>query len=370
MSWRDIPGNPVAFERLRDLLIGGNAIALVGAGASAGLYPLWAELIQRLGDEAVNRGRSSNADRATWLRILADYPDGVVRSIKTSLGDGLYTEILREIFRPRVGPKGDHFTELHALLLRLNFKGYITTNFDAGLLEARLKIRPDSRATGYGTWKDRDTLYKWETGEVFQEQPCPVLFAHGVYDRSDTVVLGTAEYREAYREGLFRRLFLNLWAQSTLVFVGFSFADPWVEFVANEVLLSGGDRRTGAPRHVALLGLRASEPYSAVMRSLFVDQYNAEPLFYTIEQHADGSEDHGSLQTILQELGSSSVAAAPPPTIAVQPSAWTTISNSPVIPPTLIPQGWCHQSTEDSASPAAGTPCTSWKDGLPIRRSV
>jgi hypothetical protein len=206
MDWRDIPGNQRAFDRLRDLVQGG-AIAFVGAGASAGLYPLWGGLIRRLADEAVSRGRSTDADRASLLRMSADYPDQVVRGIKAALGDGIYAEALREIFRPRAGPTGNHFSDLHAVLLRLPFKGCITTNFDTGLLEARLALRPDSRATGFATWKDADAIRRWDTGDIFSEQPCPVLFAHGIYDRSDTVVLGAAEYRDAYKTGPFRRRF-------------------------------------------------------------------------------------------------------------------------------------------------------------------
>jgi hypothetical protein len=39
------------------------AIAFVGAGASSGLYPLWAELIRQLADEAVKQGLAEDADR-------------------------------------------------------------------------------------------------------------------------------------------------------------------------------------------------------------------------------------------------------------------------------------------------------------------
>jgi hypothetical protein len=105
-----IPGNRDAFRRLCELMKTGEAIAFVGAGASAGLYPLWAALIARLADEAVSRGRASEADRRYWLKSFGDYPDQVVRGIKTPLGDGIYAEALREIFRPREGSVGDRFT--------------------------------------------------------------------------------------------------------------------------------------------------------------------------------------------------------------------------------------------------------------------
>jgi hypothetical protein len=52
------------------------------------------------------------------------------------------------------------------------------------------------------------------------------------------------EYREAYRPGAFRRLFEHLWTTERLVFAGFSFADDWVKFIANEVLTASAKRTT------------------------------------------------------------------------------------------------------------------------------
>ena len=98
--------------------------------------------------------------------------------------------------------------------MRLRVGGYVTTNYDLGLEQARMRIRPDSLATGFATWKDDGEVWRWIKGEVFREQPCPILFAHGVYQRADTVVLGAQEYREAYRAGPYRRLFKKLWARS------------------------------------------------------------------------------------------------------------------------------------------------------------
>ncbi len=43
--YQDIPGNEHAFQQLTEVLASEKAIAVVGAGASAGLYPLWDPLI-------------------------------------------------------------------------------------------------------------------------------------------------------------------------------------------------------------------------------------------------------------------------------------------------------------------------------------
>jgi tetratricopeptide (TPR) repeat protein len=338
-SWRQIPGNEHALERLRVALRGGGAIAFVGAGASAELYPLWTGLIDRLACEAVSRGRADNASLDHWKRICRNYPDQAVSDIKRLLGDGIYAEVLRETFRPKARPDGCRFTRLHAALLRLRFEGYITTNFDAGLIEARLRLRPDSLATGFGTWMDEDIVYHWYTGEIFREQTCPILFAHGIYERSETVILGAVEYRSAYREGAYRRFFESLWTQRQLVLVGFGFADPWIRFLANEGLTITGARDSSGPRHIALLAMEGNETYSPQIRSLFADQYNAEPLFYRVKKGVGGNEDHTEIEAILDALGEWQGA-----------SAYMTSSDpAPASTPLQVPirEQWVHDTTED-----------------------
>ena len=339
-DWRKIPGNEFAFERVQDHLMKGNALAFVGAGASAGLYPLWVELIRLIADKAVQSGRADEDDRSAWLKNFADYPDQVVRSLKAAQGDGIYAQTLREIFSPKIGKDGNRFTPVHSAILRLPFKGVITTNFDSGLVEARSKLRQDSLATGFGTWKDQDTVELWHNGDIFRDQPCPILFAHGIYERSDTIVLGVGEYREAYRNGAFRRLFLNLWETAQMIFIGFSFSDQWVKFVANEVLTTPAGR-VHAPRHAALLGLREDETYVPFMRNFFVNQYDAEPLFYRITKKPDGSENHDELRLILEALASHS--ADRPPLI---PAILTDLPDRGRTE-TKAAQHWTHATTED-----------------------
>ena len=347
-TWRDIPGNEHAFERLRALLDGGRAISFVGAGASAGLYPLWGGLIASLVEETKKRGRASDDERAYWLKQRDAYPDQVVRGIKTALGEGIYAEVLRQIFRDKPGSDGNRFTPIHAALIHLPFRAHITTNFDPGLLMARLALRPDLRGTGYGTWKDADAIARWHNGDIFADELCPILFAHGSWEKSNSIVLGMGEYPEAYRPGAFRRLFEHLWTTGHLVFAGFSFTDDWVKFIANEVLTASG-KRTTEPRHIALIGLPSDELYAAFMRDLFVDQYDAEPLFYPVIKVDGRPDDHSALLDILVARGG----GAPPA------AAGTGTGASPAPPPppaapssgpggiTAMAERWVHETTED-----------------------
>jgi hypothetical protein len=189
------PGNDYAFERLTKALASARAVAFVGAGASTGLYPLWNPLIRRLADEAVPQGLADDAERAHWLERCAARPQQTVRGIKDALQEGRYGSLLREIFGPKSGPDGRRFTAVHDALLRLPFRGYVTTNFDPALLEARHVIRPAAPAAGCGTWRDQDLVHRWITGDIFDEDTCPVMFLHGSHDRCDSIVLGVGEYR-------------------------------------------------------------------------------------------------------------------------------------------------------------------------------
>jgi hypothetical protein len=339
----DIPGNEHVLDRLWQLLGAEQAIAFVGAGASAGLYPLWGGLIRQLAQEPVTLGLATAADRDYWLRTAERSPQQAVRGIRESLGRQVYGEVLRGIFGYRKGPDGRQCTEVHASLLRLPFRGYVTTNYDPGLLEARLLERPAVGATGYATWRDSDMVRRWQTGDIFDEHPCPILYAHGAWERSDTIVLGIGEYRDAYRPGTFRELVNGLWARDRLVFVGFGFNDAWFEVVADEVLTRTAREAAGKPRHVAVVGLPDDEPYTPQLRRQFADAYDAEVLVYPVQvTERDGvrHQDHGRLGAVLEELArpfADRRTSRPPPPAepAVAPKA------------PEPPQRWIHETTED-----------------------
>jgi hypothetical protein len=321
----DIPGNRHVFERLRALAASGRAIAFSGAGASVGLYPLWPELVQLLMGEAVKRGLASSADRATWERIAATRPQQVVRGVREKLGRATYGAMLREMFGLRTSPS---HTEVQGLLVRLTFRGHVTTNYDPGLLEARRLLRPDVPTTGYAAWQDHDAIRAWHTGDIFGDHACPVLYAHGVFERSDTIVLGADEYREAYRPGPFRELVRKLWSQERLVFVGFGFTDVWFDTVARDVLDLTREG-AGEPRHIAVVGLPVGEPYSPELRTMYRNDYDSEVLLYPVV-----GGDHGALVTVLAEL-------AEPMPIPPRPRAPAQSARP------LAVERWVHETTED-----------------------
>jgi SIR2-like domain len=116
-------------------------------------------------------------------------------------------------------------------------------------------------------------------------------------------VLGVDEYRQAYNSGPYRQLFDKLWGQSRLVFVGFGFSDPWLDFIVDSVITQTAASSTSSPQHIAIIGLKQSEDYSTERRRNFRDSYNADPLFYPIIVAPNGAEDHSVLLEVLEALG-------------------------------------------------------------------
>ena len=206
--------------------------------------------------------------------------------IRAKLGDAFYHTFLYETFKDQA----DH-TPAQGALMRANFKAYITTNYDGGLLEARRRLRPDIRDTGFTVWNQSYPVNRWASGDVFKDTQCPVLFAHGHHADPASIVLDYGSYRTAYHNTPYRRFFENLWFQQHLVFAGFSFNDITLGQIADEVLSQTARQGGGAPRHIAML--RLSEPYSEQMRKEFLDGYHAQVLFYP---------DYADLQTLLDSL--------------------------------------------------------------------
>ena len=83
--------NKPGLTALREYLATGQAVAFLGAGVSAPLYPLWTGLIGELVDAAAGRLDDRQAES---LRALASQsPEEVVEIVRTALGAGAYREV-------------------------------------------------------------------------------------------------------------------------------------------------------------------------------------------------------------------------------------------------------------------------------------
>ncbi|MBV9925182.1 MAG: SIR2 family protein [Acidobacteria bacterium] len=335
-----VPGNRAAFDALVDSLRDGEAIAFVGAGASAGMYPLWGEFINLLADHTVVEGMAEPKDAARWKADTTSTPQQRVNVILRRLGEPRYRNFLRKTFGPPQGTGGSRYTATHAALMRLPFRGYVTTNYDPALEFARMDLRPESRTTGTPTWRDDDEVYRWHTGDIFREESdCPILWLHGYWQRPNDIVLNSGEYAAAYKPGLYRRLFDGLWGQRRLAFAGFGFNDPQFTFMVGEYLRDLKDANA-PPRHVAILSMdagvdgRLPDPDAArEWRDNLETDYHVRPLFYPAR-----GRDHSALRTLLDAVAEACGCALPAPTVAAVPTTK---------PTPVFSSKWFHEPTND-----------------------
>ena len=290
--------NGPGLAALRGYLKSGQAVAFLGAGASAPLYPLWDGLIGELADAAA--GRLSEAEAATCRALASSSPDAVVEIVRRSLGAGVFREVLRQVLRARTDPvTGRSWTAVQELVCRCSFKAVVTTNYDPGIVNARMRIRPGAAATGFTTWEDELGLDRWRTGDVFGEDELPVLFAHGQHNRPDSVVLATTGYRRAYA-GKLPHVLARL-MDGHLCWIGFSFADQRIGAILREIGERTGTRADpgAAPRHVAVMAwdpdAAGNDPQILAQRAEI--EYGAQLILYP----APGG-NHSALAALLADL--------------------------------------------------------------------
>jgi len=291
--------NGPGLAALRGYLDSGEAVAFLGAGVSAPLYPLWDGLIGELVDAA--SGRLTDAQAATCRALASSSPESVVEIVRRSLSAGVYRDVLREVLRVRTDPEtGRSWTPVQELVCRCAFKAVVTTNYDPGIVNARMRVRPAASATGFTTWEDELGLDQWRTGDVFGEIELPVLYAHGQHNRPDSIVLATTEYRRAYA-GKLPQVLGRLVDSGHLMWIGFSFADQRVAAILREVADKTGTRiDPGAePRHVALMAWDpdAEGNDQQILAQRAEIEYGAQVVLYPVR---DG--DHGALATLLSSL--------------------------------------------------------------------
>jgi tetratricopeptide (TPR) repeat protein len=290
--------NGPGLTALQGYLDSGAAVAFLGAGVSAPLYPLWDGLIGELIDAAAPR--LSEREAATCRALATSSPESVVEIVRRALSAGVYREVLREVLRARTDQEtGRSWTPVQELVCRCPFKAVVTTNYDPGIVNALMRVRPDASATGFTTWEDELGLDQWRTGDVFGETELPVLYAHGQHNRPDSVVLATTEYRRAYAGKLLQVLARLM--DGHLVWIGFSFADERVAAILREVADKTGTRLDpgAAPRHVAVMawdpGAEGNDAQILAQRAEI--EYGAQVVLYPVR---DG--DHGALAVLLSSL--------------------------------------------------------------------
>jgi hypothetical protein len=244
-----ISGNAYVLEELYKLLESKEASGFVGAGVSAGLWPLWDEFLKMFVEYAFSLGKINQDEVEYLLKGSYSSPLETAQLLKNKIGDRDYYSFFQETLKDKTSPVTNKaYTLTHKSLLQLPINNYVTLNYDAGLTNARADLYHNATTT-YFFWDQENARDILKHG--FKRL---ILHAHGRYDRSDSIVLTLDEYRKAYDNSAFVRLLNTLFNYQRLIFVGFGMTDPYIKQLFNNI---SKDNKTTQFQHIALIGLNA-----------------------------------------------------------------------------------------------------------------
>lgn len=246
------------------------AIAFVGAGISAPLYPTWSLLLQKIAEEAETiTGTAFTPPHGIPASDALAYAEAVQQHYRAC--DATLSNYYSVIGRQFSGMRGGGCTDQQRNLVRLPFKGFVTTNFDDGLEEALIASGVKRANCGIVVKRDQDhhTVSEFLVSLDDRNQPRRVAHLHGSWRETSHIILSGSDYELAYggvcREHepvgnvradhwpLHRRLVWALLATRRIVFVGTSLADPYLTALLRTVAQDLW--HTGQPIHYAILPL-------------------------------------------------------------------------------------------------------------------
>ncbi len=285
-------------------------LLFAGAGLSVGPgYPLWdrylADLEKELGAEAPPM--DDPLDRAEWIK----------QSFVSAQRRDDYLAHIQKTFGPK---PASPYTPLQLALLRLGFRGVITTNFDPSLehalsAENHRVGRLPCTALDLG---DPRSFSIFDFLRLVGRGPTTefVLHLHGVHDHPDHVVLAASDYSERYgnftdvdRDGhpvhrtldvILRKVVWALLVTYPTLFVGFSLSDPALRHILR--VTSADFQRGRSLGHFAIVGAESEEEERKF--TLAWRAYGITPVFYRVLRSPGlGSDDHSNLTALVAAFG-------------------------------------------------------------------
>jgi CheY-like chemotaxis protein len=235
------PESPSAVQIPRHLLeqiAAGRCIAFVGAGFSAPTVPAWKVLLQQLAERA-----KLDTDTSEWVEALISHGgnrdlEAAAQVLQTTMGpqfDIALADILSE------EGAAERIKERLELLAGIPFDAILTTNFDLFL---------DGEVPGPNAYQRvlRDPPHRWWEPRFWDgTKGAPIVKLHGeVGPVGDAVVFTQRDYRERlYSSPAYMTFLRSLFATRTVLFIGVSFTDAYLNELRSEVLAmldhDGGD---------------------------------------------------------------------------------------------------------------------------------
>jgi CheY-like chemotaxis protein len=216
-------------QHLIDQIAAGRCVAFVGAGFAAPAVPAWKALLEGLAEKA-----GLDPDAQAWVDDLiasgaARDLEAAAQVLQSALGSA-FDPGLAEVLVERGKP--ERIAERRRLLAGIPFDAILTTNFDQFL---------DGEVPSAAAYKRilRDPpLRWWDTRFWTGEEGAPIMKLHGeVGPVGDEVVFTQRDYRERlYTSPAYMTFLRSLFATNTLLYLGVSFTDAYLNELRSEVL--------------------------------------------------------------------------------------------------------------------------------------
>lgn len=220
-----IPDVPVA---LIEALKANKCILFAGAGASLDAkLPTWYELVEDLVAKTIDAG-TVEAEESKEMKCLLGRGDVLILAefCRHRLGEFAFSEYLKNRLSD-----SNRASTTHRLLSRIPFRAAATTNFDPFLEHSRPRakvILPDMMENLGGPGA---------AGILQDETVFPVLKIHGSYDTPSSIVLTPGDFRAIlFKRPKYREFLVRLFTDTTIFFYGYSFRDPNVDFVLQQIM--------------------------------------------------------------------------------------------------------------------------------------
>ena len=233
----------------------GQCVAFVGAGFSAATVPSWARLLEDVASQA------PAAARDHCLRLLGkrartalDY-EAAAQALRAGLGEEQFVEALKT--RLAEPPRNEKIEDRLRWLRGIPFRAVLTTNFD-GLLSG---VTP-GRDAYLSVLRAQD--HRWWDGRYWDGlRPGPqVVKLHGDLSTRPPahLVIARRDYRRRlYGNPAYQTFLRAVFSTTTVLYIGFSFTDAYLNELRSEILSLLDHRGTDAPIAYALVNDVAPE---------------------------------------------------------------------------------------------------------------
>ena len=237
-----------SMHQIPDALIGeihdGNCVAFVGAGFSASVIPPWGKLLNDLAVRSSAATDVANHVESLVQKGSAHAFDEAAQVLEDHLGRVTFLDQLASLLTQQdESPMAERLSWLRGV----PFRAILTTNFDPllpgstpGSDAYRRVLRPDS----YRWWETR----YWGTAKG-----AVTLKLHGDVAKRDIVLTRRDYRRHLYGDPAYTTFLRTVVATTTVLYMGFSFEDAYLNELRSEVLALLGQGNDSAPVAYAIV---------------------------------------------------------------------------------------------------------------------